>query len=183
MNIAPEKTAIKRSKPSRPLLDFLEDYEDQFRLNTWLDYGCGHGADLRHLLLQGVDAYGYDPLQEAFEDKTPLGFRYDVVSCNYVLNVIPDEAERGQAFATVASLLKPGGLLMVTARSHEEVNRAAVAGNWTPYNDGWITSKGTFQVGVSEEWMLDVSMAAFLGFEHSMGGSSYNGAVFRHEEG
>lgn len=180
MNISPEKTAIKRSKPSRPLMDFLEDFADNgIRQGcTWLDYGCGHGVDLRRLLELGYDAYGYDPFQMGFEDETPLGFTYDVITCTYVLNVIPDIREREKLMGELAGLLKPGGLLSISARTHEEINKAAQAGGWEPFRDGYITSKGTFQVGVNWEWVVDFGLAHHLEVETDNLAPQYTGVVF-----
>lgn len=177
MNITPERTAIKRSGPSRPLQDFLEQYEDEHLLNTWLDYGCGHGADLRHLIMKGIDAYGYDPLQEAFEDDTPLGRRYDVITCNYVVNVIPEVHERATLISNLFELAKPGGVIMISARTHEEVNRGAINGTWTPLNDGWITSKGTFQAGITNGWLYDQAEQNYAKVLNTIGGHKYSGLV------
>ena len=51
-------TAMSRKGASAPL-KFLES-KDLIK-GSVLDYGCGKGADHKHLLDKGFDAKGYDP--------------------------------------------------------------------------------------------------------------------------
>lgn len=130
MSKHPKDTAIKRTGPSAPLRWLLKtgylspwarDVGGSGKPATHLDYGCGHGADVRHLRELGYDAHGYDPnwpenstLSDGFVRYPPVAF--DVVLCTYVLNVIRDKHERDEALAMINVLTKPGGVAFVTVR-------------------------------------------------------------------
>lgn len=58
--------------------------------DTHLDYGCGYGKDVEELLNLGYSSTGYDPY---YFPEYPQGI-YDVVTMNYVLNVINSIEER-----------------------------------------------------------------------------------------
>jgi hypothetical protein len=92
-------TAISRKKLSGPMQWLMNN-----RLipmcqegKRKLDYGCGRGTDAEQL-----DMMKYDP--HYFPD-TPLtpGFYY-CVTCNYVLNVIPEKEERGKVLSALKEL-------------------------------------------------------------------------------
>lgn len=57
---------------------------------TFYDYGCGQGGDVRRLIQMGYIANGYDPFYFPDADKT----KADVVNLSYVLGVIDDIQER-----------------------------------------------------------------------------------------
>jgi diadenosine tetraphosphate (Ap4A) HIT family hydrolase len=108
-------TAKERDRPSFPTRKLLEMGRIRGRV---LDYGCGHGADVRFLSQRGFDAVGYDP---HYAPDLPSG-PFDTVLCHYVLNVLfPEEqtdvlmnvseltAEEGSAyFAVRRDLRRPG---------------------------------------------------------------------------
>jgi len=89
------KTAITRSKPSKPMA-ILERLGQFVNYCDKLDYGCGKGYDADHFGM-----VKYDP--HFFPDKPKQLF--DTITCNYVLNVIPDQAERVQVLRDIQSLL------------------------------------------------------------------------------
>jgi len=91
------QTAISRKGPSAPM-KWL-DKQGLLAGGRRLDFGCGRGADADHF---GMD--GFDP---HWRPEEPTG-HYDLVTCNYVLNVI-GRKEQGEVLARVERLLKPGG--------------------------------------------------------------------------
>lgn len=125
----PEQTAMQRIGPSAPLKYFLQH---NLVTGSILDYGCGKGADVRHLLAQGYQAVGWDP---NFPSTKPAG-KYDTVLCTFVLNVLLPE-ERQKVIAHVKNLTK--GKAIFTVRSWLD----GIKG--TPIHDGFLTRKGTFQ--------------------------------------
>jgi ATP adenylyltransferase len=138
-----EKTAISRRGPSAPLKKLLE-------LNliegTVLDYGGGKGADFLHLK-DKFPTIHWDPnfqyqngLFIPQKNEFNLTHKFDTILCTYVLNVLPPE-ERSMAIQNVLKLLK--GKAIFTLRSDK------IRG--TPYEDGVLTSKKTFQKSFTAE--------------------------------
>lgn len=147
-------TAIRRKKMSLPLRTLLArpEVKENDRI---LDFGCGLGDDVRALRYGGFDAEGYDPgVRTPNEFRVfPWGERYDLVTMTYVLNTLRRDARR-VPLEMAWSLVKPGGRLFVATRTKREVDYEAYDGPstdrrpfWTPDDDGWLTSKGTFQRG------------------------------------
>lgn len=71
-----------------------------------LDYGCGRGFDAEYYGMDGYDPY-YAP---EFPQKS-----YDVITCNFVLNVV-NRRGREKIIALVALLLKEEGVAYFTVR-------------------------------------------------------------------
>jgi len=133
-HVARHKTAITRTRHSKPIQRALEDLVVEPNLSVF-DYGCGKGADVHLLREAGYECGGWDPAyapEEALREA-------DVVNLGYVLNVIEDSEER------VATLRKAFGLakrrLIVAAQLAIESNISAGAA----LNDGVLTRWGTFQ--------------------------------------
>ena len=129
-------TAMVRGDLSRPMRTALADG----LLNSGtsvLDYGCGRGGDVRHLLRQGLDCVGWDPVH------APDGQRRisQVVNIGYVVNVIEDAAERVDALKEAWALT--AGVLVVSARLRAEAGGPLEG--VSSYNDGLVTRLGTFQ--------------------------------------
>jgi DNA phosphorothioation-associated putative methyltransferase len=150
ISVQRKKTAIKRLNLSRPIRLALEDgFLSQ--PHTFFDYGCGRGDDIAGLRKQGIAANGWDPLHR------PDGRRLaaDVVNLGYVINVIEDPAERIHALQDAWLLTKK--LLIVSARLSLEANRSGLC---SPYSDGCVTSRGTFQKYYDQQelgsWIDDV---------------------------
>jgi DNA phosphorothioation-associated putative methyltransferase len=99
------------------------------------DYGCGHGADVRHLSSLGVQCGGWDPVHLPSGSREPA----DVINLGYVVNVIEDERERAATLEKAWSLARR--LLIVSARLTVE----ARDGGFIPYGDGYLTRLATFQ--------------------------------------
>lgn len=87
------KTAITRMKPSAPM-KYLENkiFGDKGQVFTKgnsnkysiLDYGCGRGYDAFYYCTNRFDPYYYPLIPQK---------KYEVIVCNYVLNVVPLEKE------------------------------------------------------------------------------------------
>ena len=128
------RTAIVRHELSAPMKTlaksgFLEgDY-------TLFDYGCGRGDDLRELEAHGLDAIGWDPNFQPDNDKVAS----DIVNLGFVLNVIEDQDERLEALIKSWELADKLLVVSVMLANESYINQ------FTPYKDGVITSRNTFQ--------------------------------------
>lgn len=128
------RTAIKRKELSAPVKELLA--LGVFEGKTVLDFGCGAGLDVIKLRELGYTVDGYDKFQQGWgilQDKN-----YDVVMCNYVLNVVELPEERQ---VILKQLRKLGSEVYVTVRTDHK----SIRSTWQPYNDGWLTPIGTFQ--------------------------------------
>jgi SAM-dependent methyltransferase len=117
-----------------------------------LDFGCGYGADVRYYQSLAIKADGYD-VEAKFGWPRPARTNYDLVTVVFVVNVLPTRDERLAAVRAAAGFARPGGYVLVAARSPAAVAAAAQKGGWVPFHDGWISSasKGTFQRGIPRE--------------------------------
>jgi len=156
-------TAIKRTKPSAPLLYFLTYHQHLIRKEQplVLDYGCGYGKDVEYLLQQDrfkFRAFGMDPMlsHNYSKDRTiyhNVGmsdwnrYKYDLIFMTYVLNVINSHEERIKVFKKAWKYLSPGGILVVTCRTIKEIEREAIKNSWAIHGDGYFTNSLSFQTG------------------------------------
>ena len=126
------KTAMRRYTCSKPvalaLADGLIGSNDSF-----FDFGCGHGGDVKFLRQKKIGAAGWDP----FHFPNQLVSSADVVNLGFVLNVIEDPRERAATLRTAFGLARK--LLIVSVRVEHGHS------NLTEFGDGIITNKGTFQ--------------------------------------
>ncbi|PRG86133.1 peptidase m15a [Burkholderia multivorans] len=106
---------------------------------TLFDYGCGKGNDVVSLCEQGYMASGWDP----FFSPNDLIDSADVVNLGFVLNVIEDEVERLEALRRAFSLAKKVMAVAVMLKSPHM--------SGTPYRDGVLTSRNTFQKYFSQD--------------------------------
>jgi DNA phosphorothioation-associated putative methyltransferase len=132
--VAREKTAIVRYELSAPMKALAKNgfLEGQYSI---FDYGCGRGDDLRELEAHGLDALGWDP--NFLPDADLLNA--DLVNIGFVINVIEERNERTEAIQGAWHITAK--LLVVSAMLANEKYLT----QFTPYKDGIITSRNTFQ--------------------------------------
>ena len=127
------KTAISRNKVSKPVrLALLNNLIN--KATTVFDYGCGRGKDVEYLNQLDIKSFGYDPYYFPKNDIITS----DVVMLNYVINVIENLEERINVIRD--SLIISKSILLISVRLKKELPKV-----FTPFNDGIITRKGTFQ--------------------------------------
>lgn len=127
-------TAIERNKLSAPM-QLLAKHGYLDGEYTIFDYGCGKGDDARELEAHGLDISSYDPVYH------PEGqiIESDIVNLGFVINVIEDKEERVDTLSRAFSITNKA--LVVSAMLGGE----SLIRQFTPYKDGVITSKNTFQ--------------------------------------
>ena len=131
----------KMSLPMRWLVSHSMTRPD-LRTATVLDYGCGHGQDVRSLCKCNYMAKGWDPHWNP-DESVLISDHYDFVTCHYVLNVIETEHERQEVIRNLFQYLQKRGRVFVSVR------------NDRTRTNGWA-ERGTFQcwVELPEPWEL-----------------------------
>ncbi len=128
------KTAIDRNSLSQPMQALARHnyLNGEFSI---LDYGCGKGDDLRELEAHGIDAIGWDPVHRS--EGTVINS--DIVNIGFVLNVIEDKNERDTTIKRAWSYTDKLLIVSVMVAGDRHIEK------FTPYKDGVITSRNTFQ--------------------------------------
>lgn len=128
------KTAIDRNQLSQPMQIMARH---NYLNGDWsvLDYGCGKGDDMRELEAHGIDISGWDPVHCPDGDL----INSDIVNLGFVLNVIEDRSERSETLNRAWEYTDK--LLVVSVMIAGE----SLIQQFTPYKDGIITSRNTFQ--------------------------------------
>lgn len=128
-----KETAISRSSLSAPIKyllqqKFISKLPAGARL---LDYGSGKGTDVQALqnMFPHLDIVAYDPNHGPTEP--PKG-KFNIIVCNYVLNVVSDKKIRTDIINHIYALLKNNGKAFVSVRADIEALKG-------------MTSKGTWQ--------------------------------------
>lgn len=135
MEIQRHKAALHRIEVSRPIRLGLDD--GLVRPDTRvLDYGCGHGEDMRQLRARGITCDGWDPVFRPEGERKAA----DVVNLGYVINVIEDAVERAEVLRTAWDLTEK--VLIVAGRLAIEAKPTVGA---SVFEDGYVTRLGTFQ--------------------------------------
>ncbi|MDQ8203347.1 DNA phosphorothioation-associated putative methyltransferase [Pelagicoccus sp. SDUM812003] len=130
-----EKTALKRYELSRPVKMLLE-CGVLLRGESFFDYGCGLGSDVKGLQGLGYESSGWDP-----HHAPEIPFRKaDVVNLGFVLNVIEDPAERIEVLSRAWSLASKA-LLVSTIIGKSDAPELS----GERYSDGVRTKLNTFQ--------------------------------------
>ena len=160
IKIRPELTAIHRRNISVPLQTILNNLREEDKI---LDYGCGHGYDLNFLKKNGFNIKGFDKYIKTFSDEDYSKWKYDVIYCFYVLNVIAEESERIEVLSQIKNALKSSGEVYIAVRSEHELKRSKSKLN--KYKDGVVTSKNTFQKYFSEEDLTSLLENQFSEYE------------------
>ena len=137
-------TAISRKKLSSPMQWLLKKGLIDKCLKG-LDYGCGKGFD--------ADAMGFDGWDLHHRKEPYPSTEYDVVTCNYVLNVIEDPDERKKVEGEVFRLTAKGGTAFISVRNDKDaLNGYTSRGTWQgvvePLTEGWtlIESNSKFKL-------------------------------------
>ena len=128
------KTAIDRNKLSSPM-QILARHGYLDGNHSVLDYGCGKGDDVRELEAHGIDVAGWDPIHNPDGNLA----KSDIVNLGFVINVIENINERTETLKNAFSYAKK--LLIASVMVAGE----SVISKFTPYKDGVITSRNTFQ--------------------------------------
>ncbi len=127
-----------------------------------MDWGCGRGRDSNWLISLNYDVFSYDPYFKPNPSPAEIDFSsVKTVLLNYVLNVIESENERIKLLKDIYNHTKDGTVLIVSTRSEEEIFYNASKTNWKSFNDGFLTSKNTFQKGYTLEELCNY--LSFLG--------------------
>jgi len=115
------------------------------REESFFDYGCGHAEDVTILREHGYNTSGWDPHYFPQNDREPA----DVINLSYVLNVIENDQERREALLSAWTLTRK--LLIVAVQVWVgEAGKGHLA-----YNDGFITSRNTFQKYFEQQELKD----------------------------
>lgn len=121
-------TAITRKTLSTPAR-YL--YAQNLLVGSVLDYGCGRGSDVQ--LLRGLlpaQVEGFDPYHRP---EMPVGL-FHTITCNFVLNVIPDEAERRGVVSAIQAKLADNGVAYISVRNDKRaLNGWTAKGTWQGY--------------------------------------------------
>lgn len=135
IEIQRHRAALQRTEVSRPIRLALDDGLVRPDVRV-LDYGCGHGGDMRQLLARGIACEGWDPVFRPQGERVPS----DVVNLGYVINVIEDPAERAEVLRNAWSFAER--VLIVAGRLAIEARPTATP---SAFEDGYVTRLGTFQ--------------------------------------
>ncbi|WMS85623.1 DNA phosphorothioation-associated putative methyltransferase [Pleionea litopenaei] len=134
VEIERHKTAIDRNQLSQPM-QILAKHNYFNGDYSVLDYGCGKGDDMRELEAHGIDISGWDPVHCLDGDL----LNADIVNLGFVINVIEDKDERLETLKRAWEYADK--LLIVSVMIAGE----SLIRQFTPYKDGVITSRNTFQ--------------------------------------
>lgn len=135
-------TALSRNSLSAPIQLLLGHGLISSQV-TVFDYGCGKGDDLKALTSIGISCSGWDPHYAAEQAIHPA----DIVNLGFVVNVIEDPVERIEAIEKAYSISKIALTVSVMLSS---ANRPG-----TPYKDGYLTARNTFQKYFSQDELKD----------------------------
>lgn len=141
-------TVRPRTKPSK-LAEYVMNQVNPG--SDLLDWGCGKQTDVKFYNEFGFRAMGYDP---HYQPTLPHQ-SFDVLTCAYVLNVLP-QAEREACIKQALSFLNSQGKIFIAVRSLAEINYYAHFQGWEKHLDGFITKSGTFQSGLTITQMIDL---------------------------
>ncbi|HCQ31536.1 TPA: hypothetical protein DIU27_04110 [Candidatus Collierbacteria bacterium] len=147
------ETAPFRYQPSFPARFLVENGLIEGRVFDW---GCGHGYDVEYFIKNGIEAVGWDPVHcpENPPEIYPQGF-LNWIHCAFVLNTLPEAKQRIKILAQIHEMLPENGHVVLTLRSRQELKRE-IKQTWSIVNDGYVTSKGTFQKGFSSSEAVEL---------------------------
>jgi len=112
--------------------------------SNWLDYGCGTGALVRYGITNGYKAIGYD---EGWASKVGLKNNIPILSKNDLINfngtydfisaieVVEHSPDPIKMLKEIRTLLKPGGVLLLTTGNAKPWRKNLLNWNWTKIPD------------------------------------------------
>jgi DNA phosphorothioation-associated putative methyltransferase len=120
------------------------------RSTAVFDYGCGQGDDVIALRANGYECFGWDP------HHAPDGPRQqaDVVNLGFVLNVIENAHERAETLRDAWLFARRVMTVAVMPNGKGQVS------GLTPYKDGFVTRRGTFQRYFAQEDLREIVASA-----------------------
>jgi hypothetical protein len=133
------KTAIHRTRVSAPLQWLLDQDLIKGKCCNW-----GEGrAFLDTEAMQDRTGWciGYDPMSTVDTNRWMPKGTFDTIYCGYVMNVVLVEEAR-HIEQQILDHLNPGGTAYIAVRIDEV--------HGTPYRDGVITKRGTFQASYKD---------------------------------
>ncbi|MFT3783691.1 MAG: DNA phosphorothioation-associated putative methyltransferase [Nibricoccus sp.] len=134
LTVQRHRTALVRAEISKPVKTILA--HNQLRSGeSFFDYGCGLGGDIRGLTAMGYTATGWDPVHAA----NSIQCEADVVNLGFVLNVIEDPAERVDVLASAWGLARRLLVVSTLVRGQEGYS------DFKCFGDGVLTARNTFQ--------------------------------------
>lgn len=142
-----EKTALRRKELSKPMREL---FKRNLLTGKIIDFACGHGFDVQKLSELGLDIVGYDKYNAEFKDGELLQHRYDVVTCNYMFNVIPDLEEHSKTLELLRSL---SDNVYIAVRTDTKAIKDTW--KWDMKSMGYWTPRGSFQRFYDDYGLMD----------------------------
>ena len=126
------KTAITRTKLSAPMRWLFDNDFLPYTGGLSLDFGCGKGFDCVELGM-----IGYDPYSDVYHNPCQAN-KWKIITCNYVLNVIPTLTGRMSVIWDIQNLLTEDGVAYISFRNDKSnLKGETKIGTWqgfTPLN-------------------------------------------------
>jgi hypothetical protein len=140
------RSALPRSQgPSASLKKFHRYILNKnIKIHTVLDYGAGNRRDESFCL----EHYGYyipHDIARVFHINQPkevLEKPYNLVIFNYILNILIPE-DRSLIIDEIDKYLLKNSIILVSVRTVDDSRE--IKPSWIKYEDGWVTSRLTFQ--------------------------------------
>ena len=152
------KTALGKSNgttsPTKNFFKWLNDNPKiKSKIRTVLDYGCGKGRDENTLKKEFPFYIGYDPYKDfGYETNHQiLGNSFDLVICNYVLNVIV-KIDREAVIKKLLKFLNNFSIVLIGVRQ----DKYEAKDSWIRFQDGYITTRPTFQHFFTKKEIYDI---------------------------
>lgn len=146
----PFRTAIKRRELSKPMTILLTK---ELLHGKILDFGCGHGIDVKLLSSPPLNynIRGYDAYSPEYKNNIHLlEERYDIITCHYMFNVIPDLETHRKVLDTLRSMCKVAYIAVRTDTKAIKENW-----KWDSKAQGYWNTTGTFQRFYDDYGLMD----------------------------
>jgi DNA phosphorothioation-associated putative methyltransferase len=128
-------TAISRKNPSAPMKWLVGEFAFA-STDAILDYGCGRGCDVTWMKNHDFNITGYDPYYSPNTIQNGMKECFDIITCNFVLNVIDSSHGREGVIHHIKGLLKPLGVAYIAIRADKKkLNGYTKRGTYQTYVD------------------------------------------------